>query len=149
MGLDDEDLLNLRYAAMLHDVGKVSVDGRLLRKMGRLSEEELAALRLHAFLAAGVLEGIDWLRPALPAIRHHHERWDGKGYPDGLAGSEISVGARIINLAETYDVMTNGRQGDAVTRSAALAEIRVCSGSQFDPSVVDAFLTIEPLIQAI
>src|SRR5579862_9310569 len=108
LGLDDEILQNLRYAAVLHDVGKISIDARLLQKIGRLSEEEMDALRLHALIAASVLEAFDWLEPCLPDIRHHHERWDGGGYPDGLVGPDIPIGARIIGLAETYDVLASG-----------------------------------------
>jgi HD-GYP domain-containing protein (c-di-GMP phosphodiesterase class II) len=147
LGLDDEALLNLRYAALLHDVGKISVDAQLLQKMGQLSEEELDALRLHALIAASVVEAFDWLEPVLPDIRHHHERWDGGGYPDGLVGLDISLGARIINLAETFDVMLAGFVGDPKSEGAALEEIERCSGSQFDPRVVEAFRKVQPLIQ--
>jgi HD-GYP domain-containing protein (c-di-GMP phosphodiesterase class II) len=147
MGFDDDFLLNIRYAALLHDVGKISLDANLLAKMGKLTEEELDALRLHSMIAAGLLEAIDWLEPCLPDIRHHHERWDGEGYPDGLVGSDIPVGARIINLAETFDVILTGLQGDPRSEKAALDEIKRCSGSQFDPRVVDAFVSVQPLIQ--
>src|SRR5579862_5522937 len=149
MGLDDESLLNIRYAATLHDVGKISVDARLLRKIGKLSEEELAALRLHALVAASMLEAIEWLEPCLPDIRHHHERWDGHGYPDGLAGSAIPLGARIINISEAFDVMVTVLHGDPKGEKTALEEVRRCSGSQFDPTVVEAFLEIQPLIQPV
>lgn len=147
MGLDEELLLLLRYAALLHDVGKISVDETLLRKMGRLSDEEMNALRLHSLIAASVLEAFDWLEPCLPDIRHHHERWDGGGYPDGLLGPDIPLGARIIGVAEAFDVMVTGNLHGARSEEEALAEVRRCSGTQFDPRVVEAFLRVQPLIQ--
>jgi len=147
LGMDDDALLHLRYAAMLHDVGKISVDAALLRKVGSLTDEEMNALRLHSMIASSVLESFAWLRSCLPDIRHHHERWDGGGYPDGLAGIEIPIGARIINLAEAFDVMVTGPLRDPWTERAALEEVRNCSGSQFDPRVVGAFLRVQPLIQ--
>lgn len=149
LGLDDEFLLNLRYAALLHDVGKISVDARLLNKIGRLSEEEMGALRLHSLVAASMLEAFDWLEPCLPAIRHHHECWDGGGYPDGLAGPDIPIGARIIGPCEAFDVMLSGLHGRSKGEEAALDEIKRCSGTQFDPRVVEAFLQVQPLIQPI
>lgn len=149
LGLDDETLLLVRYAATLHDIGKVRVDATLLSKIGSLTDDELRAMRLHALLAEASLTSIDWLEPCLPMIRHHHERWDGQGYPSGLAGEEIPIGARIINLAETFDVL-HMRDGDPVLiEDFALAEIEACSGSQFDPGVVRAFLEIQPVIQPI
>lgn len=104
-------------------------------------------LRLHALIAASVVEAFDWLQPCLPNIRHHHERWDGEGYPDGLAGHDIPLGARIINLAETFDVILMGLHGAPRGEETAIQEIQRCSGTQFDPRVVDAFLTVQPLIQ--
>lgn len=150
MGLSDEALLDLRYAAVLHDVGKVAVDSRLLRKAGRLSDEELDGIRFHALLAASVLEGIDWLASALPSIRHHHERWDGEGYPDRLSGPDIPIGARIIHVAEVFDVLTGAVPfRSEMPEEAALDEIKRCAGTQFDPRVVEAFLRVQPLIQPI
>jgi HD-GYP domain-containing protein (c-di-GMP phosphodiesterase class II) len=149
LGLDDDLLLNLRYAALLHDVGKISVDAHLLQKMGKLTEEEMDALRLHALIAASVIEAFDWLEPCLPDIRHHHERWDGQGYPDGLVGPDIPLGARIIGLAEAFDVIFTGLHGSPRSDETALAEIVRCSGTQFDPRVVEAFLTVQPLIQPV
>lgn len=147
LGLDDDALVELRYSALLHDVGKISIDAQLLGKVGKLTGEEMDALRLHALIAAGVVEAFDWLQPCLPNIRHHHERWDGNGYPDGLMGPDIPLGARIINLAETFDVILMGLHGAPRGDETAVAEIRRCSGTQFDPRVVEAFLTVQPLIQ--
>jgi len=149
LGLKDESLLNLRYAAMLHDVGKISVDAGLLRKVGSLTDEEMNALRLHSMIASSVLESFAWLRPCLADIRHHHERWDGHGYPDGLSGLDIPIGARIINLAEAFDVMVTGPIRDPWTEKAALEEVQHCTGSQFDPHVAEAFMRVQPLIQPV
>jgi HD-GYP domain-containing protein (c-di-GMP phosphodiesterase class II) len=150
LGLDDGDLLHLRRAAQLHDVGKVRVDPALLLKPERLSHEDWEALKLHAILAERVLESLEFLAPAISSIRHHHERWDGTGYPDGLNGERIPIGARIIAVAEAFDCLAQGsafRPG--VAADEALAEIRACSGSQFDPAVVSAFLQVQPLIQPV
>lgn len=145
--LDDQDLLNLRRAATLHDVGKIAIDRELLSKMGELTEEDLDALRMHAAMCERVLADLPWLEPALPMIRHHHERWDGRGYPDGLAGEAIPLGARIIGVAETFDHLAYGSSykipmGRELAREVILEE----SGRQFDPAVVRAFLRVEPLV---
>ena len=148
LGLDDDELLLLRRAAALHDVGKIAVDRRLLTKLGELSEEEFDEIRLHAKLAEEVIESLPWLRPALPAIRHHHERWDGRGYPDGLAGDSIPLSARIIAVAETFDHLTTCTGWrHQMTEVEAVAEVERSSGSQFDPEVVEAFVSVQSLIQ--
>lgn len=147
MQLDDDDLLTLRYAAMLHDIGKVRVNRSIVRKLGRLDEDELRRVRLHAALAEESVAAFDWLVPTLPIIRHHHERWDGRGYPDGIAGEAIPLGARIVNLAETFDVLMTRQASSAIMEARAVKEITACSGSQFDPAVVEAFLRVQPVIQ--
>jgi len=150
LGMRDEELLDLRYAATLHDVGKVRVDATLVRKLGRLSDEEIDMMRLHAELSLELLEDIDWLAPCLPMIIHHHERWDGQGYPTGLGANLIPLGARIIAVAETFDALTAATGwSDPVDEDAAREELRACSGSQFDPEVVAAFLKVQPIIQPI
>lgn len=150
LGLEEEELVDLRYAATLHDVGKVKVDIDLVRKLGRLDEEEFEAMRLHAELSLELLSDIDWLSPCLPMIIHHHERWDGGGYPTGLRTNLIPLGARIIAVAEAYDVLTTAAGwNEPMEESAAKAEIIACSGTQFDPDVVSAFLGVQPLIQPI
>lgn len=148
MGMADEELVHVRQAATLHDVGKIAIDPSLLHKLGKLSEEDLNSLRLHAMLAMSVIESLEWLAPAVPMIVHHHERWDGDGYPEGLTGEEIPLGARIIAVAEAFDVLT-AEVGwrYAMTEKEALEEILRCAGSQFDPAVVDAFALVQPLIQ--
>jgi len=150
LGLDEDQLLHLRWSATLHDVGKVAIDARLLSKLGQLEDAEIEEMRRHAHAAYAVLEMLPWLVNCLPAIRSHHERWDGAGYPDGLRGEGIPLEARIIGVAETFDFLANGTGWrPSGGRVAAKEEIKRCSGSQFDPKVVEAFLAIEPLIQPI
>lgn len=144
------DLATLRYAAMLHDVGKVRVDRTLLTKLGKLDDAEIRALRLHAELALQVIDSFDFLKAAIPSIRHHHERWAGGGYPDGLIGEEIPLGSRIISVCETFDTLVSGAPWRTPeTEGAALAELDVCSGTQFQPQVVAAFKVVQPLIQPV
>lgn len=148
LGMSMEQLIRLRQAAALHDVGKINVDRALLKKIGELSTEELSELRLHALRAKKVIESLTWLAPALPMIVHHHEHWNGTGYPDGLAGEAIPLGARIIAVAEAFDALTNGAGWrNTIPEEEAIEEIKRCSGTQFDPTVVDEFLEIQPLIQ--
>lgn len=150
LGVDGEELVHLRRAAELHDVGKIGLDRDLLTKREGLTPDEIAELRLHALLALEVLRGLPWLAPAEPMVRHHHEWWDGTGYPDGLAGEEIPLGARIIAVAEAFDVMTmSSTFRDLLSPEEALAELRRCAGVQFDPAVVAAFERVQPLIQPI
>ncbi len=143
LGMSDEELLILRRAAELHDIGKVAISESILCKLGRLTEEELKIMRQHATLALEILRAIPPLQPTLPLIKHHHERWDGTGYPDGLAGEEIPLGARIIAVAEAYDIMTQGAPWkEPLSLEEAKAEIQRCAGTQFDPRVVEAFLQV-------
>jgi len=143
LGMSDEELLILRRAAELHDIGKVAISESVLGKLGRLSEEEIKIMRQHATLALDILGAVQALQPTLPLIKHHHERWDGTGYPDGLAGEEIPLGARIIAVAEVYDILTHGAPWkEPLSVEEAKAEIRRCAGTQFDPRVVEAFLQV-------
>jgi len=139
----EDDLQNLRYAASLHDIGKIGISRRILNKLGRLTEEELNVMRRHASIAIRILERAEGLQGALPLIRYHHERFDGNGYPDGLAGEEIPLGARIIAAAETYDILTSDVPWrDALSSDAARKELERCSGTQFDPNIVKALLSV-------
>lgn len=150
LGLSLNELVTLRYAATLHDVGKVHLNPELLRKLGEMNEEEIAELRAHVSMAQQAVHEIVWLRPVLPMIEHHHERWDGKGYPAHLAGERIPLASRIIAVAETYDILSFGTgYKPAIAEQAAVEEIQNCAGSQFDPAVVAAFLKVQPLLQPV
>jgi putative nucleotidyltransferase with HDIG domain len=131
----------IRYAGMLHDVGKLGVPTKVLQKTGPLTEEELAAIQLHPMRGLEIVRQIGFLTEALDGIMHHHERMDGKGYPMGLAGDEIPEFARVIAVADAFDSMTSTRSyRGARSVEEAVAELRKCSGMQFDPMLVDAFI---------
>jgi len=138
-----EDVIrDIGYAASLHDIGKVAVSSKILNKLGRLTEEEFKVMRQHSLVATRILSKIDGLQGAVPMIKHHHEHYNGEGYPDGLSGEDIPLGARIIAVAEAYDILTTDVPWrDALSQEAALKEIDRCSGTQFDPKVVTALHT--------
>jgi HD superfamily phosphohydrolase YqeK len=131
----------IRYAGMLHDVGKLGVPTTVLQKTGKLTEEEFAAIQLHPMRGLEIIREIGFLDEALAGIMHHHERIDGRGYPMGLAGDEIPEFARVLAVADAFDCMTSTRSyRGARTVDEAIAELRRCSGSQFDPAFVDALV---------
>ncbi|MCW5938565.1 MAG: HD domain-containing protein [Fimbriimonadaceae bacterium] len=150
MRLTFDELLTLRRAAALHDLGKLGLDRALLSQPGPLDEAQSNEVRAHCLMALQVVGSFEWLRAAVPMIRHHHERWDGQGYPDGLTGESIPLGARIIAVAESFDVLTFGAPWrPAVSEAEAVRELQAGAGSQFDPTVVAAFLEVQPLIQPV
>jgi HD-GYP domain-containing protein (c-di-GMP phosphodiesterase class II) len=127
-------------AARVHDVGKVGIKDSTLLKPGPLTTEERLDLQLHTIVGAEIVSRIVDYRLCAAIIRHHHERWDGAGYPDGLSGEDIPIGARIICVADAFDAMTSDRPyRRAMSAEAAIEEVRRNSGSQFDPKVVNAF----------
>jgi putative nucleotidyltransferase with HDIG domain len=134
----------LRWAALLHDVGKLEVPGRLLNKPGKLSPREWSTIHKHPEAGDRITAALrPWLGTWAPTIIEHHERWDGSGYPHGHAGTELSLGARIVGVADAYEVMTAGRiYKRPMSAAAARAELAQGAGSQFDPAVVRAFLNI-------
>ena len=143
MGLDPAELEELYLAATLHDVGKIATPDAVLRKPAPLDEHEAEVMRRHAADGADIVGRIRELRPVLPGVRHHHERLDGQGYPDGLAGDEIARVAKIIAVADTFDAITTSRPyRKALDPARAAAEIRAGAGSQFCPDVVAAFLSL-------
>ena len=149
MGLKGSQLLDLKEAAMLHDVGKLTIDAAILKKPA-FDQEDLAAAQLHTILFVKAMPGPEWLERCGPMIRGHHERWDGTGYPDGLVGEEIPLGARIIAVAEAFDTALSGAGwAIPVSEEELIVKIRQGDGKQFDPDVVKAFLDIQPLIQPI
>jgi hypothetical protein len=141
LGMREDRLEMLRYAGMLHDVGKLGVPTKLLQKTGPLDDEEFASIKLHPTRGFEMVHGISFLDEALLGIRHHHERVDGRGYPDGLVGDAIPEFARLIAVADAFDSMTSTRSyRGARSVDAAMRELKRWAGSQFDPRMVDALL---------
>jgi HD-GYP domain-containing protein (c-di-GMP phosphodiesterase class II) len=143
MSLPSDQLDTLSLGALLHDVGKIGVPDRILLKPGRLTDEEYQIIKRHPLLGARMLSSVRELVPAVPAVRHHHERFDGKGYPEGLVGEDIPLAARIISVVDAYDSMVRERPyGYGISRETALAEIEKNSETQFDPQVVRTLLEV-------
>lgn len=143
MNLPHEDLKTIEYAAYIHDIGKVGVDLSIIRKPEKLTEEDWRQIIKHPLLGANIAERMEMLRTLSPLIMHHHERFDGKGYPDGLRSESIPLGARILAVADSFEAMTAERPyRQAFSKEIATREIKRCSGVQFDPKVVEAFLEV-------
>jgi uncharacterized domain HDIG len=141
MELSSAQLSNLKFGAMLHDVGKLRTPDHVLEKPGRLDPEELAAMRRHPTEGAGILHALGFSFDLVSIVHTHHESYDGSGYPCGLAGDDISIETRIISVADTYDAITCDRcYRKGAPNAIARHEIESWSGKQFDPDVVDAFL---------
>jgi HD domain len=141
IGMRGERVEALRYAGMLHDVGKLGVPTRVLQKTGKLTEDEYAAIQLHPLRGLDIVREIGFLDEALAGIMHHHERIDGRGYPMGLVGEEIPEFARVLAVADAFDSMTSTRSyRGARPVDEAIEELRKWSGTQFDPAFVDAFV---------
>jgi hypothetical protein len=144
LGISDPAQLSaLQQGALLHDVGKIGVSDSILRKPGPLTEEEWEEMRRHPELGYTMLKGIGFLSGALPVVRYHHERWDGTGYPHGLSGEAIPLGARIFAVADTFDAVTSHRPYSRARSYEEAKDIVIAdSGKCFDPKVVDAFLRV-------
>jgi putative nucleotidyltransferase with HDIG domain len=141
MGLSALDLVVLRRAGLLHDIGKIGVADTILSKKGPLNDEEWAAIRRHPVIGYEMLKDVPFLQPSLESIRHHHERWDGDGYPDKLKGTSISQLARIVTVADAFDAMTSDRPyRESFSFEFAARALQSESGRQFDPAVVAAFM---------
>jgi diguanylate cyclase (GGDEF)-like protein len=138
IGLEADEVEHVRQAAELHDVGKVAIPDGILDKPGPLDDDEWAFVRRHTLIGERIVRAAPALSRAAAIVRASHERWDGSGYPDGLAGEDIPLGARIVAVSDAFDAMTTDRAyKPALGAVAALAELRVCAGSQFDPAVVE------------
>jgi putative nucleotidyltransferase with HDIG domain len=143
LGMDEAELGMLRYAAIFHDIGKLAIPEAILNKRGPLTEAERREIERHPEVGEQILEPVDFLAPARPFVRHGHERWDGRGYPDGLAGEQIPLGARVVFVCDAYHAMTSDRPyRGALSPEVARRELRRFAGTQFDPSVVDALLRV-------
>ena len=130
-------------AGLLHDVGKIGVSEAVLQKAGKLTDEEFEEIKKHVEIGAKILKDVKQVEDLIPGVRHHHERYDGRGYPDKLAGQDIPLFGRILCVADCFDAMTSNRTyRRALPIEVAMMEIRRCSGTQFDPTLADAFLTI-------
>jgi putative nucleotidyltransferase with HDIG domain len=143
MGLTPEALEALNRGGLLHDIGKLGIPSRILDKPAPLTEEEFAIMRQHPALGARILEPVPQYAPVLPIVLQHHERYDGSGYPHGLAGDAIDLGARIFAVADVVDAMSSTRPyRNAIPMHTVVGYIRARSGHHFDPKVVDAFLRV-------
>jgi putative nucleotidyltransferase with HDIG domain len=141
MGLSEEEIDVIRFGGYLHDIGKIGVKDTVLLKPGRLNDEEFEEIKQHSVIGYNILKPIKFFPKERDLIRHHHERYDGRGYPDGLGGEDIPITSRILAVADTYDAMTSTRPyRKALEHQFAVEEIIRCSGKQFDPKVVEAFL---------
>jgi putative nucleotidyltransferase with HDIG domain len=156
-GLDDQTMKAIEAAALLHDTGKLAVPERILNKPGKLTAAEFETMKLHVDVGADILSSIEFPYPVVPIVRAHHENWDGSGYPNGLKGLEIPIGARILSVVDCYDALTSDRPyRGAMSDTEALEIIRARRGTMYDPAVVDTFeavcrdigpMTVKPQMQ--
>jgi HD-GYP domain-containing protein (c-di-GMP phosphodiesterase class II) len=152
LGYEPADAERLRIAGLLHDVGKIGVSEAVLRKAGKLTDDEYEQIKKHPEIGYRILKDLKGLEDILPAVLHHHERLDGRGYPAGLRADDIPLSARIVAAADTFDAMSSTRSYRAkMPRETVLAELERSAGTQLDPAVVDALLLLdlEPFDQMI
>nr|WP_238480799.1 HD-GYP domain-containing protein [Desulforadius tongensis] len=137
------EIVNIRYGALLHDVGKIGIPEKILNKTGRLNDEEFALIKTHPLIGSKILSPIDFLGRALNVVRYHHERYDGGGYPEGLKGEDIPFEARIACIADAWDAMRSHRAyRRALSFNAAVLEMEKGAGTQFDPYMVKKFIRL-------
>ncbi len=145
----ENQLEQIETAGLLHDIGKIAIPQAILCKPGKLTDNEFAIMKSHPSNSERLIASIKKLHEISPGVKHHHERWDGRGYPDGLKGEEIPFAARVIAIADTYDAMTSTRSYRvALTHETAINEIDKCAGSQFDPQLAQKFVEIQDVIKA-
>lgn len=137
------DMNRIEMAAALHDIGKIGIDANILNKPGRLTDEEYEVVKTHPCKGYYALRNVEELKEEREVVKHHHERYDGHGYPDGIKGEDIPIGARIVNIADSFDAMISDRPyRKSLGLEKAVEELIVNKGSQFDPFIVDVFLSI-------
>lgn len=144
LGLNNQEVENIRKAAYLYDLGKVGISTKILQKAAKLSKNEFDKIKKHPQLSADIIRPVDFLHSLIPVILYHHERWDGKGYPRGLKGDEIIMGARILAIADTYKALTSSRpyRKKSLSKEEIMKIFKAGSGTQFDPKLVGEFLKI-------
>ncbi|HLB94958.1 MAG TPA: HD-GYP domain-containing protein, partial [Nitrospiria bacterium] len=143
LGLSNEEKVWLRYAAALHDIGKIAVSEAILKKPGKLTPEEYEEMKTHPARGAEILREVKFLAPVVPIVYHHQEQFDGKGYPDGLRGEQIPIGSRIVAVLDAFDAMTSNRPyRRGLPLQTAIGVLKQHSGMQFDPKVVEVFLEV-------
>ena len=141
MGMDDDEVDAVELGAILHDIGKIAIHESILTKPGELTPEEMSEMRKHPEIGAFMIKDIPYLVPATPIIKYHHERYDGKGYPEGLAGENIPLYARIMAIADLFDALTTDRPyHEALSPQEAIAYIQNETGKHFDPRIVEVFV---------
>jgi response regulator RpfG family c-di-GMP phosphodiesterase len=142
-GVPDRDLPDLAHGVLLHDIGKIGIPDAILLKPGKLTDEEWSVMRRHPGIGKRLIENVPFLRGAIPVVYCHHEKYDGSGYPQGLRGEEIPLGARIFAVVDAFDAMTFDRPySKAISFEGAKTEIKRCVGTHFDPVVVEAFFRV-------
>jgi putative nucleotidyltransferase with HDIG domain len=150
LGLDDPALLrSLEAAALLHDVGKIGIPEHILNKPGKLSAAEFEEMKKHVMIGVEILSAVDFPFPVVPIVQHHHENWDGTGYPDNISGEAIPIGARILMVVDCFDALTSDRPyRAAMSKEEAFAILRERSGRMYDPAIVDRFIAAQPRLAA-
>jgi putative nucleotidyltransferase with HDIG domain len=152
LGLSAKELDHLRTGGPLHDIGKIGIDDCILRKPDKLTDAEFDIMKAHTTLGDDILKAIPEMKEIRPIVRSHHERWDGRGYPDGLAAEAIPLLARVVAVADSFDAMTTKRPYNThhvKTPDEAFAEVERCSGAQFDPQCAQAFVAVrEKVVEA-
>jgi len=148
-GLAAAEIGALKSGALLHDIGKLAVPAHILNKPGRLTPAEFEKMKIHTTVGAQILSRVDFPYPVVPIVRHHHEQWDGNGYPDGLAGEQIPISARIFSVVDCFDSVREDRPfRESMTREEAIALLRRGSGTHFEPRIVEQFITNLPRFEA-
>jgi len=143
MKVSESAIRNIEYAALIHDIGKIGIQERILAKKGTLSETEYEIVKMHPLIGESIITPVKFLNGIAPLILYHHEHFDGNGYLEGLRGEGIPLGARIISVADAFDAMTSDRPyRKALTSEQARKELEKDSGKRFDPQVVEAFLRL-------